>query len=52
MKHHTRVELAVPRAFLEVRIFEFSVFRNLRILKKKKYDKNTPVSHTLAVIRV
>jgi hypothetical protein len=31
----------------------FSIFsRNFRIFKKKKYDKNTPVSHTLAVIRV
>ena len=30
--------------------FSENIFRNFRILKK--YDKNTPVSHTLAVIRV
>jgi len=51
LEHHTRVALAVSRAFLEVRIFEFSVFRIFRNFKKK-YDKNTPVSPILVVIRV
>jgi hypothetical protein len=42
LKHYMRAALAVSRAFLEVRTFELLT----------KYDKNTTVSHTLAVIRV